>query len=194
MTRDEYLRTLRLALSHLSSEEREDICRDFEEHFAIGISQGKTEHEISAELGSPAAIADSYNNNEGSRDSFAGHRYPQSSSPQTAAAPATSAKQRSGRLFVILFNCLFAGWAIFSLISTVIGFWMSVPLLISGGILSFVSIGSADLSSHLLLLMGFAGICLGIGLCLLMIVATKALIRGIRLYINWCKKVYREGF
>lgn len=60
MTREEYLAALRRELRTLPEPDITDICGDFEEHFAIGLSQGKTEHEISAELGDPTVVAATY--------------------------------------------------------------------------------------------------------------------------------------
>ena len=60
MNRDEYLDLLRLYLKDLPSGEIQDILLDYEEHFRIGISKGKTEEEISKELGSPKTISDNY--------------------------------------------------------------------------------------------------------------------------------------
>ena len=60
MNRDEYLDLLKLYLKDLPSDEIQDILLDYEEHFRIGISKGKTEEEISKELGSPRDIADNY--------------------------------------------------------------------------------------------------------------------------------------
>lgn len=60
MNRDEYLDLLKLYLKDLPSDEIQDILLDYEEHFRIGISKGKTEEEISKELGSPRDISDNY--------------------------------------------------------------------------------------------------------------------------------------
>ncbi|HHY73442.1 MAG TPA: DUF1700 domain-containing protein [Bacillus bacterium] len=57
MNKNEFLKKLDLHLNKLSAEERQDILQDFEEHFTIGLEEGKTEEEISASLGSPNQIA-----------------------------------------------------------------------------------------------------------------------------------------
>lgn len=57
MNRDQFLIELESLLKGLSREERADILQDFEEHFAIGLSEGKTEEDISTALGSPHQIA-----------------------------------------------------------------------------------------------------------------------------------------
>ena len=57
---NEYLQALSRALGRLDQSEREDILADYREHFEIGLSQGKTERQIAAELGEPECIARLY--------------------------------------------------------------------------------------------------------------------------------------
>lgn len=45
------------AIKGLSSDERQDILNDYEEHFSMGKEEGKTEEEIAAALGLPNKIA-----------------------------------------------------------------------------------------------------------------------------------------
>lgn len=63
MNRREYINKLSMYLQGLPSSELQDILSDYEEHFDIGLSKGKTEEEISAELGDPKEVADSYKAN-----------------------------------------------------------------------------------------------------------------------------------
>ena len=57
MNKEQCLKILEEGLKKLPHEEREEILQDFQEHFAIGLEQGKTEEEIAASLGSPQQIA-----------------------------------------------------------------------------------------------------------------------------------------
>ncbi len=57
---NEYLQALSRALNRLDQAERDDILSDYREHFEIGLSQGKTEKQISDELGEPESIAKLY--------------------------------------------------------------------------------------------------------------------------------------
>ena len=56
MTKKQFLAGLNESLKRLPAEERQDILRDFEEHFELGVSEGKTEEEICQALGSPQQI------------------------------------------------------------------------------------------------------------------------------------------
>ncbi|WP_432406607.1 DUF1700 domain-containing protein [Wukongibacter sp. M2B1] len=63
MNKDNFLTELSNLLSGLPSDERQEILFDYEEHFSIGMEEGKTEEEIIASLGSPKSIAKQYNAN-----------------------------------------------------------------------------------------------------------------------------------
>ena len=57
MTRDAFLRTLRLGLAGLPPQEIEDIVGDYAAHFAESDASGRSEAEVAAALGDPARIA-----------------------------------------------------------------------------------------------------------------------------------------
>lgn len=57
MDEKQFLRQLNDAIQSLSVDERQDILNDYEEHFAVGKEEGKTEEEIAGALGSPEKIA-----------------------------------------------------------------------------------------------------------------------------------------
>ena len=57
MNKQEYIETLRHYLATLPEDERNELLRDYEAHFIYGQQRGKTEQEISAELGDPITIA-----------------------------------------------------------------------------------------------------------------------------------------
>ena len=60
MKKTEYLDLLRYYLDRFPKSMVDDIVRDYEEHFAIGLENGKTEDEISLELGAPFYVAQEY--------------------------------------------------------------------------------------------------------------------------------------
>ncbi|SET02882.1 Uncharacterized membrane protein [Oceanobacillus limi] len=51
------MKDLSIALEKFPQEERSEILRDFEEHFTLGLEEGKTEEQIAKSLGSPNHIA-----------------------------------------------------------------------------------------------------------------------------------------
>ncbi len=65
MSRQEYLDLLKYYLKDFPSVVVKDIVADYEEHFNIGLENGKAEDQISQELGSPETIAKQFLENEG---------------------------------------------------------------------------------------------------------------------------------
>lgn len=57
MNKEQFLKQLEASLKRLSMEERKDILQDYEEYFAMGMENGKSEQEIAASLGNPKQIA-----------------------------------------------------------------------------------------------------------------------------------------
>lgn len=60
MNKIEFLQTLNQALIELKIDDRTDIMYDYEEHFRIGLENGKTDAELINELGDPTIIAKQY--------------------------------------------------------------------------------------------------------------------------------------
>lgn len=60
MQKIEYLRQLGRALSALPDLERTEILADYEEHFRMGIADGRTEADIASGLGDPRSIGREY--------------------------------------------------------------------------------------------------------------------------------------
>lgn len=57
MNKAQFLSILRKKLSSLPQKERSELLEDYEHHYAFGHNAGKTEEEISEELGNPYEIA-----------------------------------------------------------------------------------------------------------------------------------------
>lgn len=57
MTKEQFMKVLSKHSIKLPDKEREEVIRDFEEHFSIGYEEGKTDEEIIDSLGSPQQIA-----------------------------------------------------------------------------------------------------------------------------------------
>ena len=60
MTRKEFLTALDQYLVTMSASEKADIISDYEEHFRVGLENGKTESEIATSLGSPYDVANQF--------------------------------------------------------------------------------------------------------------------------------------
>lgn len=57
MTEEQFMKQLNANLNQLSTEERQDILQDYQEHFEMGKVEGKTEETIAEALGYPEKIA-----------------------------------------------------------------------------------------------------------------------------------------
>ncbi|GHU61820.1 hypothetical protein FACS189418_2130 [Clostridia bacterium] len=57
MTKIEFMSELKIGLKRLEVAEREDILRDYDEHFMMGMQEGKTEEEICKSLGEPKQMS-----------------------------------------------------------------------------------------------------------------------------------------
>lgn len=60
MTKQAFMHAMSKELSGLPKEERQDILMEYDVHFAEGLKAGKTEEQITAELGSPRELAKMY--------------------------------------------------------------------------------------------------------------------------------------
>lgn len=69
MNKSEFIAAMEAQLLRLSKADRDDILNDYESHFVNGIAEGKTEEEVSAQLGDPVELAAVYLENlpEGSK-------------------------------------------------------------------------------------------------------------------------------
>lgn len=200
MTREEYIAELKKQLRVLSESEVSDICGDFEEHFSIGLSQGKTEHEISAELGDPKTVADTYLSDN--MDAAAGYSATAQSNEAIsrkldqgkAQQGKTAADISNARLFVILFNLLVMIWVAFSVYGTIIGFWAITVGLIAAGIGLLVAIAVLPGVVAGLVIAAIAMFCFAIFSAVINYLLTKWTVIGTKAYIDWNKKIYNEGF
>lgn len=57
MKRNEFMKKLEAYLAKVPEHDRKDMLYDFDEHFTVGIENGKTEEEVVEELGDPHLIA-----------------------------------------------------------------------------------------------------------------------------------------
>jgi uncharacterized membrane protein len=55
--KNDFLETLEYLLSRVPESERQEMLYDYQEHFEIGLANGKSQEELTAELGDPYVIA-----------------------------------------------------------------------------------------------------------------------------------------
>ena len=60
MNKNEFLKALESQLYSLPAADKAEIMYDYEEHFRMGVGQGKSEEQVAAGLGNPSVIAKQY--------------------------------------------------------------------------------------------------------------------------------------
>lgn len=127
MNRAEFLKTLDRTLSGMSYDEKKEILADYEEHFRMGLGEGKTEEEIAASLGDPRALGKVYN--------------------ADALVEKAQVKRSAGNIFraalavvsLSFFNLVFVVGLFFGLLGALIGLWAAGVSLALSGVAVFIS-------------------------------------------------------
>lgn len=57
MTRNEFIKRLKAGLKGMQPADIDEIAADYEDHFAAGMAEGRSEEEVAAALGNPARLA-----------------------------------------------------------------------------------------------------------------------------------------
>lgn len=181
MNRDDFLKQLRQSLYGLSEEEILDIILDYEEHFQIGLSKGKTEEEISKELGNPRDIANNYINSS-------------TGIPRDKGISSTANNNSRKFVFLVLlvfFNLIIVLGPYMGIVGILLGiFGLGIGFFLAGiGILfgaPFVALGSIGQFHGLTIIafcIGFVG--LGILSVMLGVYLAKLLYKLTLRYIQW---------
>ena len=93
--KQDFLDRLKASISCLPLQDQADILNDYEEHFRIGLENGKTEAEIAGSLGSPEELGASFVEENAqpvpAQEEIFSHS-------QTAPTPAPDSPQGAGEL------------------------------------------------------------------------------------------------
>jgi len=182
VNKHDFLNELEKQLGNIAKDDKREILYDYEEHFRMGVSEGKTEEEVARSLGDPKTIARQFR-----ADSALSH-----------AQPPTSA----GNIFRAVFAAGLLGF--FNLVFVLIPFICVVAILFSfsavafcialGGILLFaVSLLSPffpeaiDVGSNFLFAssLSVAVTCFGLLFLIGMCYAVKYFFRWTISYLRW---------
>lgn len=218
MNRKEFIAEMELRLLRLPKADRDDILSDYEAHFAAGIEKGRTEEEVSAELGNPDELAAVYLENlpenakgappepkpeeqqetcGGEQAPFNQYAPPAQNQYYVPAPPEPRRDNTAGIVTVVLLCVLVVPivvWLLFSALSTLVGISVgfggaSVALFVLGALAMALN----TMTGIGLMLLGTAMVALcGLGI-IATIASVKLVIRMTKWYIGWCKKQISGG-
>lgn len=191
MTKNEYLSALQKNLGCMAYKDVNEIISDIEEHFALGLSEGKTESTLCEELGDPNELAKAYM--EGSVSSISDVvRKHTTKNDKAEEKPDIN----GGRWFVVLFNLFIfvAPWIVTALI--VIGIVMLTGFLgyaVALSCFTLINAAAADITTSSILLTISGGFFTVFGVAVSYFLV-KYFSIGTSRYLKWNKKLWNEGF
>lgn len=191
MNKKEYMDQLENGLSSMSYKDVKEILGEIEEHFSVGIANGKTEDEICNDLGSADELAKAYI--EGTSLPQALIKKPVYETPKTTVVENKN-YDLAGVLFVIFFNLI----VMLPVWISVLGFVLAlvgIELALIGGLIGLIlaipSMGTFIATGIVLALLLLFIVVFAFVLCYF---AVKYFFVGTAAYIKWNKKVWKQGF
>ena len=183
MNKTEYLNRLSNELGHMPYGDVKDIMQSIEEHFDLGVSEGRSEEDIAASLGDPKELANEFKD---------GAKFNQIMKRRKKV---DGGRDGTGRIFVVVFN-IFVGvgmWLV--LLAAIIAALciLGVDLGIIGVIVASMIMGKITefLVPFIFLLLTL--ICVAIFLVILLILGIKYYGKGLKAYIRWNRHVWNYG-
>lgn len=182
MTKKQYLMALETALRKLPADEREEMLQDFEEHFAIGSEEGKSETEITEALGSPQQIA---------KETIATYHLDQAESNATTGNIFRAVWAAVGLSF---FNLVIVLGPFIAIVGIVSSGWIAGIAFIGSPLLLLINVIMYPNSFELVELFTTLGLCgLGIFIIMGMYIATKGLMKGFMTYLQFNMNLVKGG-
>lgn len=192
MNRVEYINRLKIALQGMPNEELKDILSDYEEHFDIGISKGKTEEEISRELGNPREVASSY------RTTYRPNMN-KSNFYENSSYGDDSTRKVLITILLIAFNVIIVLGPFIGLLGLLLGIYGIGISFIIGGLVAFLGFPLTFLTPiptpHIVtsISFGIGLIALGLLTLILAVYLSKGIYKLTLKYINWNIDLINRG-
>ena len=194
MNRQEYLDILGKELGSVSYDDVKSISDEINEHFDIGLAQGKTEESIAEGLGDPVTLAAYYKEIGSVSQAINNNRPRNRNSIITKPVKVEQPKSKSaGKLFVVFWN-IFLG--VPSLVLAAICLILITGAVVGGG-LGFINLVGAV---HTFGAFVATGVCLSIAVFFALVFALCVLYFLFRAYllwlinhIRWNSQIWNEG-
>ena len=129
MTKDRFLADLKHALGGMTETERREVLYDYEEHFRIGLAEGKPEEQIARSLGNPRVIGKSYAIDALLEESREGG----------GVTAASVLRAVFASISLTFFNIIFILGPFLGLVGVMIGLWAAAVSLGLAGVAVFLS-------------------------------------------------------
>lgn len=182
MTKQQFLQSLEKELRIIPKNDRMEILQDFEEHFAIGVTEGKSEQQIVASLGTPQQIA---------KEMVGASEFETTKSTSTSGNIVRSILIAIG---VIFFNLIVVIGPFFTVVGLGLSGWIVGVSFISTPILLLINVIYSPSSFTLFEFFVTLGLCgLGIFITMGMYVVTKGIIHGTRKYVQFNINLVKGG-
>ncbi len=129
MTRQAFVAELARALGRMPETDRKEILYDYEEHFRMGLTDGKSEEEIARSLGNPRVLGRSF-----AIDAML-------EAPASGAGVTAGSVMRAvfASMSLTIFNVIFVLGPFLGLVGVMIGLWAAAVSLPLAGLGTFLS-------------------------------------------------------
>lgn len=182
MTKKQFLLALDNGLRKLPKEEREEILRDFEEHFTIAQMEGKSETDITSDLGSPQQIA---------KEAIANYHFDQATTNTTTSNFLRATWAVIGLSF---FNLIIVLGPFVAVLGILLAGWITGISFIASPLLVLINYIIYPISFELFDLFIAIGLCgIGIFIVLGMYFATKGISYGFMRYLKFNMNLVKGG-
>jgi len=188
MNKDQFLSQLRRSLASLREAERQEILYDYEEHFRMGLADGKSEEEIAQSLGNPRVIGNAYR-----IDAMLDE-------PPEGGRVTTVAVLRAvfASISLTLLNLIFVVGPFAGLVGVLAGLWAAAVAVLGSGIAIMlqpflpipVQMGDVPLTNGpFAVFTGLGTGALGLLACIGMVVLSRWFFRGVAAYIKFNARI-----
>ncbi len=206
MNKSEFIAAMEAQLLRLSKSDRDDILNDYESHFVNGVAEGRTEEEVSAQLGDPVELAAVYLENlpesakgapyipepETKPEPEANSAYYRTSAPsydapagntytagqQTYAAPSAAAEPNTGGIVAVVLISIFVALPVLWCIAGLIMGAFGVSIVCVAACASLITLGATTAAWGAMTATGF--ILIGVAMIAMCVLSISLGILGIK--------------
>ncbi|WFR64054.1 DUF1700 domain-containing protein [Paenibacillus amylolyticus] len=192
MNRQQFMKAMEVHLRPMDPFERAELLADYDQHFELGLREGRREEEIAWELGQPEEIAkealgDRYDAHTPGSDAFYAPTYQEMRTPRNSTKATRNFFTAIGLLFLNLILGIPLGLTLWSVWLTIASLSLLVLAPVAA-VVDFVFLGQLDKAEIFVAIGAF-----GVGI--LFALASKSVYRAFKSitlqYINWNKNMMK---